>query len=134
MTAPPAELQAVFAALADPTRRELLVHLATDGSGTTTRLAADLPITRQAVAKHLATLAEAGLVAERRAGKERRYSVALEPLEDAAGWMAAVGARWDRRLAALERYLTEPDEGHDGAAEVEGSHADDSRRSTTPPR
>ena len=126
----PAELQAVLAALGDPTRRELLVRLAADGSG----LAADLPITRQAVAKHLATLAEAGLVAERRAGKERRYSVDPEPLEDAAAWMATVGARWDRRLTALEHYLTGPEEVHDGAAEVEGSHADDSRGSTAPPR
>ena len=103
MTASPAALQAVFAALADSTRRELLERLAADGSGTTTGLAG------------------AGLVAERRAEKERRYSVAPEPIEDAAAWMGAVGARWDRRLAALERYLTGPDEGHDGRPRSRGA-------------
>lgn len=106
---PAAPPQAVFAALADPTRREVLERLATDGAATPTRLAAALPITRQAVSKHLASLADAGLVSEHRAGRERRYTFTPEPLEDAASWMAAIGARWDRRLADLERYLRTTD-------------------------
>lgn len=117
MTPDAAALQAVFAALADPTRRDVLARLAADGSGTATRLAADLPISRQAVSKHLATLAEAGLVAERRSGRERRYSLTPEPLEDATAWLAAVGARWDRRLAALERYLVGPESDAEQGAE-----------------
>jgi DNA-binding transcriptional ArsR family regulator len=82
---------AVFAALADPTRREIARLLAEQGPQTQIELAARLPITRQGVAKHLALLADAGLV---------------EPFEAAALWMASVGAQWDRRLDALRKLLT----------------------------
>jgi DNA-binding transcriptional ArsR family regulator len=91
----------VFSALADPTRRHLVERLADRGSVTATEVASDLPMTRQAVAKHLAALADAGLVAARREGRETRYRLEAGPLDGAMSWMAAVGGRWDERLAAL---------------------------------
>jgi DNA-binding transcriptional ArsR family regulator len=94
----------VFAALADPTRRTVMEHLAREPA-TATQIAADLPVTRQAVAKHLGVLEDAGLVRAERAGRERRYSPTPAPLGDAISWMASVGGDWDDRLAALERYV-----------------------------
>jgi DNA-binding transcriptional ArsR family regulator len=95
----------VFGALADPTRRELLSSIARHPS-TATELAGGLPISRQAVVKHLGALTDAGLLQRERAGREVRYRVTPEPLSDAVSWMAHVGARWDDRLAALERTFT----------------------------
>jgi DNA-binding transcriptional ArsR family regulator len=96
----------VFAALGDPTRRELLEQVAARGEATATELAATLPITRQAVAKHLNVLAGAGLVHPRRAGRETRYAPTPEPLGDAIAWMADLGARWDARPARLQRSVS----------------------------
>jgi DNA-binding transcriptional ArsR family regulator len=79
--------------------------LSARGPQTPTQLAAELPITRQAVAKHLAALAEAGLVESSRDGRETRYRLTPAPFEAAALWMAALGAEWDRRLEALRRML-----------------------------
>jgi DNA-binding transcriptional ArsR family regulator len=95
----------VFAALADPTRRTVLEQVATRGSATATELSAPLGITRQAVAKHLGVLADAGLVDGRRAGRETRYTPTPAPMSDAISWMTEVGGRWDTRLAALERQV-----------------------------
>jgi DNA-binding transcriptional ArsR family regulator len=97
-------LSDVFAALADPTRRHLVEALA-DREATATELAAGLPVTRQAVAKHLASLRDAGLVDARRAGRETRYRLTPEPLGDALTWMESVGSVWDARLEALRRHL-----------------------------
>ena len=96
---------AVFAALADPTRRSVMQRVAERGSATATELAAELPVTRQAVAKHLGALEQAGLVAATRQGRETRFTVTPEPLTDAMAWLADVGAAWDRRLAGLRRHL-----------------------------
>lgn len=96
---------AVFTALADATRRGLLARLSDEGPLTATELSADLPISRQAVRKHLESLAAAGLVASSRAGREQRYRLTPAPLGEAAEWVAAVGARWDDRLARLQRRL-----------------------------
>jgi DNA-binding transcriptional ArsR family regulator len=93
----------VWAALGDPTRRTILEQVAEADGLTATQLAAGLPISRQAVAKHLSVLQDAGLVAGRRAGRETRYVPTPAPLGEAIGWMTGVGARWDERLAALER-------------------------------
>jgi len=91
----------VFAALADPTRRIVLHSLAEQPDLTASRLAGELPITRQAVAKHLAALERAGLVKRSRSGRETRYELTPAPLGEAIEWMAAVGASWDQRLARL---------------------------------
>ena len=96
---------AVFNALSDPTRRGLMSALGERGPSTATELAADLPVTRQAVSKHLGALAVAGLVDSERAGREVRYRLTPAPLSDAVTWMADVGAQWDTRLAALQRRL-----------------------------
>ena len=95
----------VFAALADPNRRLLLDLLALRGTATATELAHELPVSRQAVAKHLSTLDGAGLVARSRSGRETRYRLRPDALTEAAEWMAAAGARWETRLADLERFL-----------------------------
>jgi DNA-binding transcriptional ArsR family regulator len=96
---------AVFSALAEPTRRRLIEILSTTPHATPTGLAGELPITRQAVAKHLAVLADAGLVRSIRAGRENRYQLDPAALGDAADWIAAVGAEWDDRLKGLRRLL-----------------------------
>jgi DNA-binding transcriptional ArsR family regulator len=76
------------------------------GSGATaTELARELPITRQAVAKHLSHLASAGLVAPTRQGRETRYRITPEPLEDAVAWIVQAGGEWDDRLARLGAYV-----------------------------
>lgn len=93
----------VFVALADPTRRKLLDLLAAQGEVTATTLADGLPVSRQAVVKHLAVLDAAGLVAGRRAGREVRYAVRPEVLDATARWMATLAADWDRRLANVKR-------------------------------
>ena len=95
----------VFAALADPTRRQVVRALTERETVTASSLAGELPMSRQAVAKHLALLDEAGLVAGERAGRETRYHLTPGPLSDAMGWMADTGARWDGRLARLQRRL-----------------------------
>jgi len=95
----------VFGALSDPRRRELLRTIAEQPSATATELAAGLPISRQAVLKHLAALGEAGLVERERTGREVHYHVTPQPLSDAVSWMADVGAAWDKRLAKLGREL-----------------------------
>ena len=91
---------AVFGALADPMRRRLLSAIA-EHPATATELATALPISRQAVAKHLSSLSQAGLLESERTGRDVRYRVTPEPLSDAVSWMAEVGGQWDERLARL---------------------------------
>lgn len=90
-------------AVADSSRRQVLDLILAHGEATPTALAAELPFTRQAVAKHLAVLDRAGLVEGRRAGREIRYSVKPEHLDVAARAMARVAARWDARLETIKR-------------------------------
>jgi ArsR family transcriptional regulator, cadmium/lead-responsive transcriptional repressor len=98
-----AEEDALWAAVADPTRRRVLDALLEQGEATTTTLAEVLPVTRQAVAKHLVVLNRVGLIAGRRRGREVRYAVQPERLDAAAGSMARVAAQWDGRLARIKR-------------------------------
>ncbi|MEU8675512.1 metalloregulator ArsR/SmtB family transcription factor [Streptomyces sp. NPDC048560] len=93
----------VLAALADPTRRQLLDLLAAQGEATATTLAARLPVSRQAVVKHLAVLDAAGLVSGSRVGREMRYTVRPAALDATSRWMAALASDWDRRLASIKR-------------------------------
>ena len=97
----------VFAALSDPTRRRLFTRLADGGPATATELAAELPVTRQAVVKHLEALKAAELVTSAREGREVRYTVTPAPLADAVGWIADVGAQWDTRLATLRSQFSQ---------------------------
>ena len=96
---------AVFGALSDPTRRALLAAIAAHPEATATELASQLPISRQAVVKHLGALTEAGLLDRARAGREVRYQFTPGPLSEAVDWMTSVGAEWDERLALLRRDL-----------------------------
>jgi DNA-binding transcriptional ArsR family regulator len=98
-------VDSVFGALADPTRRRLVETLARGGTVTATRLAEQLPISRQAVAKHLAALRGAELVTSTRVGRETRYELRPQPLDDAAGWIQMVSAEWGERLDALRRSV-----------------------------
>ena len=98
-------VDAVFDALGDATRRRLFDAVASTGPVTATELAGDLPVTRQAVTKHLVVLAEAGLVTATRSGRENRYQAVPEALDDARIWLDEVGQRWDARLRALRRHL-----------------------------
>jgi DNA-binding transcriptional ArsR family regulator len=107
VSAPADEREQVFDALADPTRRRMLSLLGDRGTATATELAAELPVTRQAVAKHLGALAAVGLVEPTRDGREVRYRLTPEPLSGAMAWMATVGGRWDTRLADLRERLDE---------------------------
>jgi DNA-binding transcriptional ArsR family regulator len=101
MTADP--LGPVFAALADPTRRHVVETLVREGSTSVPALNAALPISRQAIAKHLAALGEAGLI-ERSpdAGREVRYRLRPGALRPASDWIDATAAAWDERLERLK--------------------------------
>jgi DNA-binding transcriptional ArsR family regulator len=96
-------LDELFAAVADPTRRQILQHLVHDGPATATQLAELFPLSRQAVVKHLQTLASAGLVAADREGREVRYRATTERLADAVSWLLETSAQWDRRAERLRR-------------------------------
>jgi ArsR family transcriptional regulator, cadmium/lead-responsive transcriptional repressor len=102
----------LFDALADPTRRTVMRMLSEQGPQSATELANELPVTRQAVAKHLASLVDAGLVeiAELE-GREKRYRLTPAPLADAAWWMASLDAQWEERLERLRTQLGRSGEG-----------------------
>jgi DNA-binding transcriptional ArsR family regulator len=93
----------LWAAIADPTRRRLLDVLLAHGEATATTIAGELPVTRQAVAKHLAVLERAGLVEKARQGREVRYVIRPQQLDAAARSMASVAAEWDQRLLSIKR-------------------------------
>ena len=95
----------VFDALADPTRRRIVEHLG-HAPATAGEIAERLPVTRQAVVKHLALFEEAGLVRGERDGRRVVFRLTPGPFAEAAGWMHDVGAAWDRRLDKLARRVT----------------------------
>ena len=96
----------VFVALADPTRRAILAALAAGGPATATGLAARMPISRQAIAKHLALLAEAGLVRAEPGERRRvRYRLRSAPMRIAQQFLAALARDWDGPLDALRDHL-----------------------------
>lgn len=109
-----ARVEAVFAALADPTRRQVMQHISQEGEASASELAAHLPVSRQAIAKHLTALSEAGLVTAARAGRQVRYRLTPEPMGVAMGWMADVGAQWDDRLEALQHLIDTNSGGREG--------------------
>jgi DNA-binding transcriptional ArsR family regulator len=97
----------VFGAIAHPARRRIMSALAA-GDKPVRELAGPLPVTRPAVSQHLAVLREAGLVTEQRAGRERRYHLRPEPLEDVRSWLASLDRFWADRLARLGDHLDRP--------------------------
>lgn len=97
----------VFSALAHGTRRRVIETLASGESATATSLAAELPMSRQAVAKHLDALRRADLVRSSRRGRETVYRIEPAPLTEAASWIASVGGEWDERLGRLSRLFEE---------------------------
>ena len=101
-----ARLDSVFAALADPTRRQVVETLLAEGETSVPMLTGRLPMSRQAVAKHLAALDDAGLV-QRAPGKGREVRYALRPgaLAPAADWVRRAEGDWDTRLARLKRSV-----------------------------
>jgi DNA-binding transcriptional ArsR family regulator len=103
MTARGEAIEPVLAALADPTRRQVLDLIAARQSATATTIAAELPVSRQAVVKHLAILEQAGLVTGSKEGREVRYTVHSDRLDDASRWMADLAAEWDARLARIKQ-------------------------------
>jgi DNA-binding transcriptional ArsR family regulator len=103
MTPAGREGDALWAAVGDPTRRQLLDALLGRGEATATALAEELPVTRQAVAKHLAVLDRAGLVEARKEGREVIYAVRPERLDEVSRDMAQVASTWDQRLATIKR-------------------------------
>lgn len=104
------DVGAVLGALADPTRRAIVEALLRDGVTSVPVLTEAFPITRQALAKHLATLGDAGLVerAEGAGGREVRYRLRPGGLHPTASWLAAADAAWDDRLARLKRAVEKP--------------------------
>ena len=97
------EVDQLWSAVGDPTRRRVLDVILDRGEATATLVAGELPVTRQAVAKHLAVLDRAGLIEGRREGREVRYAVRPQRLDVAARSMARVAAEWDARLTAIKR-------------------------------
>lgn len=104
MAAPPDPR--LFAALADPTRLALIDHLRRAPSASITELTADTTLTRQAVTKHLAVLAEADLVRSARDGRERRWTLHAAPLAALSAWSTEVRAEWEARFDRLEAFLS----------------------------
>jgi DNA-binding transcriptional ArsR family regulator len=103
-------VDAVFAAVADPTRRVLLERLRVAGPQSISDLADGLPMTRQAVTKHLAALDAAGLVWTQRVGRERHHELNPIPLQEVEDWLRPYAEAWDQRLAALKHHLGEDDD------------------------
>lgn len=105
----------LWSAIGDPTRRRLLDLLLADGGGTATGLSARLPVTRQAVAKHLTTLDRVGLVTAGPVGREVRYRVDEAQLARAVAQLSSVGSAWDARLRRIKSIAEAIEKGATGA-------------------
>jgi DNA-binding transcriptional ArsR family regulator len=105
------ESGSIFAALADPMRRDLLANLAENSPRTATQLAEDYPITRQAILKHLNILEAAGLVTVHQVGREKRYTLRTDVLGELERWINDLSARWDERLLRLKTMLESEEPG-----------------------
>jgi DNA-binding transcriptional ArsR family regulator len=93
--------QAVLAALADPTRRAVFERLNAKGPASASQLALELPVTRQAIAKHLSHLGSVGLVDRSQEGRQVVYEARVAPLGEVTSWLETVGSEWDERLERL---------------------------------
>jgi DNA-binding transcriptional ArsR family regulator len=104
----PGSLDAVFAALADPTRRQILAQLS-QGEASIKELAEPFEMTLPAVSKHLGVLEDAGLLTRTKEGRVRHCRLVAEPMEEAFRWIADYGRFWEEQFDSLERYLAESD-------------------------
>ncbi|WP_330327589.1 ArsR/SmtB family transcription factor [Streptomyces pseudovenezuelae] len=109
----------LWSAVGDPTRRRMLDLLLSEGSGTATSLSEQLPVTRQAVAKHLLVLDRVGLVHATTAGREKQFRVDQAQLARAVAQLAHVGAAWDSRLQRIKRIAETIQRGKDQDDESE---------------
>lgn len=123
----PAGRHDVFQAVADPTRRKLL-RLLDEAEMPVTAISGHFPMSRTAVSKHLRILADAGLVRERKVGRETRYRLDPEPLLELKRWVAYYDRYWDNKLAALQRYVES-----DRASEPGGGASAPSLAAVPPP-
>jgi DNA-binding transcriptional ArsR family regulator len=105
----------VFQAIADPTRRKLL-KLLVDEEMPVTVISSHFPMTRTAVSKHLRILSDAGLVKERKVGRETRYRLEAEPLLELKSWLAYYERFWENKMVALKRFVESDDLAHDNPA------------------
>ncbi|MBT2682888.1 metalloregulator ArsR/SmtB family transcription factor [Bacillus sp. ISL-37] len=99
----------VFQAVADPTRRKILKLLA-DKEMPVASITEEFPITRTAVNKHLFVLSEAGLVTSKKIGRETRYSLQPEPLQQLQEWLSFFEIYWDNKLSALKNFVESDDD------------------------
>jgi DNA-binding transcriptional ArsR family regulator len=106
-------LDAVFSALADPTRREILSRLA-EGEASVSELAEPFDMSLAAVSKHLGVLEEAGLLTRQKSGRVRNCRLVSEPLQPALRWIVEYGAFWEEQFDSLERYLSQSQRGGAG--------------------
>ncbi len=102
----PTQLDRVFQALADPTRRAVLQRLS-GGAAPVSELARPFDMALPSFLQHLRVLEDCGLVRSRKSGRVRTYQISPRPLQAAEGWMVEQRARWELRLDQLDRYLTE---------------------------
>nr|WP_272920845.1 winged helix-turn-helix domain-containing protein [Streptomyces sp. SID5470] len=109
----------LWSAVGDPTRRRMLDLLLSEGSGTATSLSEQLPVTRQAVAKHLLVLDRVGLVHATTAGREKQFRVDQAQLARAVAQLADVGAAWDSRLQRIKRIAETIQRGRDTGSETD---------------
>ena len=100
-------MENVFGAVSDPTRRGILESLRTRGTLSVTQIAEPLPISRQAVTKHLDVLHGCGLIRIRRVGRSRLHSLDVGPLREMADWLQPYADEWERRLDRLKKHLEE---------------------------
>jgi DNA-binding transcriptional ArsR family regulator len=101
----------IFIALADNTRRHLLINLAKNSPRTATQLSEDYDFSRPNIIKHLNVLKEAGLVTVHQQGREKRYTLTPEPLSELEGWIQELNAIWDARLLRLKDFIEGEDKG-----------------------
>lgn len=102
---PESHTELVFAALADPMRRQILINLADNSPKTATELAREYPITQQGIYKHLRILEQAGLVVTRKKGRDVLYFLTIEPLNELDQWVKDLSAVWDGHLLRLKTML-----------------------------
>ncbi len=131
-TVPTADVGTVFTALSDPHRRRLLEALGDHPSGASaTTLAKSLPVSRQAVDKHLRVLERTGLVDSARHGREIRFAVRREQLDRSAAWLTELADRWEKRLGRLKAAAEATEQGGDAPAAA-SDRGPDATTPTTP--